>query len=91
MSRRKWEAQTTAVIVLEGLKGQSVAQIRAEHQSSQSLDYQWRDQFLTNAAKASDDPQRPRKEARLEQEHARLTPLVGELTFECKKSDERLA
>jgi putative transposase len=86
MSRRKWDAKTKAMIVLEGLKGKSVAEICAEHQISQSLYYQRRDQFLANAAKAFDAPQRTRKEARLEQEHARLKQLVGELTFELKKA-----
>ena len=91
MHRRKWDAKTKALIVLEGLKGKSVAEICTEHQISQSLYYQWRDQFLAHAANALDDPQRTRKEARLEQENVRLTQLVGELTFELKKSDERLA
>jgi transposase-like protein len=91
MPRRKWEAKTKALVVLEGLQGKSVAEICTAHQISQSLYYQWRDQFLANAAKAFDDPQRTRKEARLAQENARLKQLVGELTFELKKSDERLA
>ena len=82
MPRRKWEAKTKALVVLEGLQGKSVAEICTEHQISQSLYYQWRDQFLANAAKAFDDPQRTRKEARLAQENARLKQLVGELTFE---------
>jgi hypothetical protein len=46
---------------------------------------------LANAAKAFDDPKRTTKEARLEQENMRLKQLVRELTFELKKSDERLA
>jgi transposase-like protein len=91
MHRRKWDAKAKALIILEGLKGKPVAEIYPEHQISQSLYDQWRDQFLANAAKAFDDPQRTRKEARLEQENMRLKPLVGELTFELKKRDERLA
>jgi transposase-like protein len=91
MKRRKWDAHTKAMIVIEGLKGKPVAELCTEHQISQSLYYQWRDQFLAHAAKAFDDPQRTRKEARLAQENVRLKPLVGELTFELKKSDERLA
>jgi transposase-like protein len=73
------------------LKGKPVAELCTEHQISQSLSYQWRDQFLAQAAKAFDDPQRTRKAARLQQENARLKPLVGELTLELKKSDELLA
>jgi transposase-like protein len=91
MKRRTWDAQTNAMMVIEGLKGKPVVELCTEHQISQSLYYQWRDQFLAQAAKAFDDPQRTRKEARLAQEHVRLKPLVGELTFERNKSDERLA
>lgn len=76
--------------MIEGLKGKPVAEICTEHQISQSLYYQWRDQFLTRAATAFEDPQRTLKEARLAQENARLKPLVGELTLELKKSDELL-
>jgi putative transposase len=82
MRRRTWDAKTKALIVLEGLKGRSVAEICTEHQSSQSLYEQWRDQFLAHAAQVVDDPQRTRKEVRLAQENTRLKPLVGELTFE---------
>ena len=50
-----------------------------------------REQVLAHAAKAFDDPQRTRKEARLERENARLKQLVGALTCELKKSDALLA
>jgi transposase-like protein len=91
MRRRQRDAKTKVLIVLEGLKGKSVAEICTEHQIRHSLYDQWRDQFLANAARAFDDPQRTRKAARLEQENTRLKQLVGELTFEFKNSDERLA
>jgi transposase-like protein len=90
MHRRKWDAKTKAIIVLEGLKGKPVAEICTEHQISQSQYYQWRDQFLANATKAFEVHQHTQKEARLEQENARLKKLVGELTLELKKSDELL-
>jgi transposase-like protein len=79
------------LLVLEGLKGKPVTEICTEHQISQFLYDQWRDQFLANAAKGFDDPQCPRKKQRLEQENARLKPLVGELTFKLKKGDQLLA
>ena len=82
MQRRKWDAKTKALIVLEGLKGKPVAELCTEHQISQSQYYQWRDQFLAHAAQAFEAHQRTRKEAHLEQENARLHQLVGELTFE---------
>jgi putative transposase len=43
MHRRTWDAKTTALIVLEGLKGKPVGEICTEHQISQSLYYRWRD------------------------------------------------
>jgi transposase-like protein len=90
MHRRRWDAKTKALIVLEGLRGKSVAEICTEHQISQSQYYQWRDQFLANAANAFEAQQHTRQEARLAQENARLKQLVGELTLELKKSDELL-
>ena len=45
MKRRKWDAKTKAIIVLDGLKGKSVATICQDHQISQAQYYQWRDQF----------------------------------------------
>ena len=90
MKRRTWDAKTKALIILEGLKGKPVAEICTEHQITQSLYYQWRDQFLANAAKAFETHQQTRKEARLEQENARLKQLVGELSLAFKQSDELL-
>jgi transposase-like protein len=90
MHRRNWDAKTKAMIVLEGLQGKPVAEICTEHQISQSLYYQWRDQFLAHAAQAFEVDQHTRKEARLEQENTRLKKLVGELLLELKKSDELL-
>jgi transposase len=82
MHRRKWDAQTKALIVLEGPKGKPVAEICAEHQISQSQYDQWRDQFLVNAANAFEVHQQTRREAHLAQEHSQLKRLVGEPTLE---------
>jgi transposase-like protein len=90
MQRRKWDAKTKAMIVLEGLKGKPVTDICTEHQISQAQYYQWRDQFLAHAAKAFEVHEQSQREARLARENARLKTLVGELTLELKKSDEVL-
>jgi transposase-like protein len=90
MHRRQWDAETKTKMVIQGLQGRPVAELCNEYQISQSLYYQWRDQFLANASKAFDGQQRHRKETRLVRENARLKALVGELTLELKKSDERL-
>jgi len=52
LHRRKWDAKTKAMLLIEGLKGKPVAEICTEHQISQSQYYQGCDQFLANAAKA---------------------------------------
>ena len=88
MQRRKWDAKTKAMIVLEGLKGKPVAELCNEHQLSQAQYYQGRDQFLAHAAKAFEVHEQSQREARLTQENARLKTLVGELTLELNKSDE---
>jgi transposase-like protein len=85
MQRRRWAAETKAAIVLEGLKGKPVSDICTEHQISQSLYYQWRDEFLTNAAKAFERHQRTGKEGHLEQENAKLKKLVAELILQLRK------
>jgi transposase-like protein len=90
MHRRQWDAETKTKMVIQGLQGRPVAELCNEYQISQSLYYQWRDQFLANASKAFDGQQRHRKETRLVRENARLKALVGELTLALKKSDERL-
>ena len=90
MQRRKWDAKTKAMIVLEGLRGKPVAELCTEHHISQAQYYQWRDQFLAHAPKAFEVHEHNQKEARLERENARLKTLVGELLLELKKSDEVL-
>ncbi|MEH6633795.1 MAG: transposase [Halopseudomonas aestusnigri] len=86
MKRRKWTSEMKSLIVLSGLKGQSVSDICNEHGISQAQYYQWRDQFLSNASKAFDTEKVGKKQARLEIENQKLKGLVGELTFELKKA-----
>ena len=88
MQRRKCDAKTKAMIVLEGLRSKPVAGLCTEHQISQAQFYQWRDQFLTHAPKAFEVHEHNQKESRLERENARLKTLVGKLLLELKKSDE---
>jgi transposase-like protein len=48
MTRRKWDPQTKAAIVLQGLKGECITNICTEHQISPVYYYLWRDKFLKN-------------------------------------------
>jgi transposase-like protein len=90
MKRRKWDSKTKTLVVLQGLRGKSIAEICNEHQISQAQYYQWRDQFLSNAAKAFETAEQSQKEARLEREVHNLKHLVGELTVELKKTENDL-
>jgi transposase-like protein len=91
MKRRKWDSRTKAIVVIQGLKGKTVAEICAEHQISQGQYYLWRDQFLSNASKTFEGQDQTKREARLSKENSTLKKLVGELTMELKKSDEALS
>ncbi len=87
MKRRKWTSEMKSLIVLSGLKGQSVSDICNEHGISQAQYYQWRDQFLSNASKTFETEKVGKRQARLEIENQKLKGLVGELTLELKKSE----
>jgi transposase-like protein len=82
MPRRKWDAKTKTLMLLDGLKGKRVAEIYPEHPIRQSQYYQWRDQFLAHAAQAFEGHQHTRRETHLEHENSRLKQLVSELTWE---------
>lgn len=90
MKRRRWKPEQKALIVLEGLKGRPIGELCAEHEISQAQYYQWRDQFLANAARAFEPAGAPQRQGRLERENARLESLVGELALELKKTGEIL-
>ena len=80
MPRRKWDAQTKATIVLQGLKGRPVADICTENQISQAQYYQWRDQFIQKIPQVFVNTER--RQASLGRENNRLKKMIGELTVE---------
>ncbi len=90
MQRRPGEANTPAMIVLEGLKGKAIAELCPEHQISQTPFDQWRDPCLAYASKAVEVHEQSQREARLARENARVNTLVGELPRERNNSDEVL-
>ena len=75
--------------MLEGLKGRRIGELCAEHEISQDQYYEWRDQFLANAAKAFEPAGGPQRQSRLQRENARLKVLVGELTLEFQRKARR--
>ena len=86
MKRRRWDAKTKAMIVLQGLKGKPINDLCIEHQIGQTQYYRWRDQFLANMHQAFDS--KDGKEAALTRENLRLRQVIGDLTVELKKSEE---
>jgi len=86
MPRRKWDAQTKATIVLQGLKGRPVADICTEHQVSQAQYYQWREQFMKKMPQVFMNTERRQKS--LIRENGQLKKMIGELTVELKKIKE---
>ncbi len=88
MKRKKWASKTKWLIVLEGLKGKAISEICAEHGLSQAQYYKWRDQFLSEGHKVFDKTKDDQKQSFLAKENGKLKKLVGDLTYELKKSDE---
>ena len=84
---RRWTSEEKAKIVLQGLKGRSVAELCNEYQIHQQQYYRWRDQFLENVDKVFDTNKQSKKEERLEREVRKLKGIIGDLTVELKKSD----
>ena len=88
MKTRKWDSKIKAKVVLEGIKGKPIAKICNDYQISQSLYYQWRDQFMNHIDQVFEIPRKSSKESRLETENRQLKALIGDLTIELKKSKE---
>ena len=86
MKKRKWTSEQKLQIVMQGARGRAVSEICNEFQIGQSQYYLWRDQFLQNAGKVFEMPQKA-QQTRLERENERLKAMVGELTMELKKND----
>ena len=86
MKRRKWKPEHKALIVLEGLKGRPIGDLCAEHEISQAQYYQWRDQFLANAAKAFEPAGAPQRQGRLERETPGSRTWSANLPWSSKKS-----
>ena len=83
MPRRKWDAQTKAAVVLQGLKGRPIGDICTEHQISQAQYYQWREQFMKKMPQLFTNTER--REKALVRENSNLKRMIGELTVELKK------
>lgn len=83
---RTWTSEEKAKIVIQGLKGRSVAEICNEYQIHQTQYYKWREQFLDHVPKVFETKAQSKKEERLGRENQRLKAMVGELHMELKKT-----
>lgn len=77
MKKRKWTSEQKLQIVMQGVKGRAVSEICNEYQIGQSQYYLGRDQFLQNAGKVFEMPQKAQQQSRLERENERLKAMVG--------------
>jgi transposase-like protein len=77
MKQKKWDSKIKAKVVIDGLKGKPIAKICNEYQISQSVYYQWRDQFLTHVNQIFDIPKKGNKENRLEMEIRQLKARIN--------------
>ena len=90
MKRRRWDSQTKAKIVLEGLSGKPVSELCNEYEISQNQYYQWRDKFLAEAHRAFEGKGDDSEVARLKAKTQKLQQIIGALTVELKKSEDEL-
>ena len=88
MKTRKWTSQQKFTIVLEGVKGKTVAQICSDHSIHPSMYYKWRDDFLSNAYKAFEKQKPDIKINRLKKENNKLKQIIADLSLELKKTKE---
>lgn len=90
MKYKKRSSKEKARIVLEYLRTQNTAEICTKYEIHQSQLYRWRDEFINNAHKAFEVNGLAKKEGKLSQEIKELKSIIGELTFELKKTEKEL-
>lgn len=81
LMRRKWDAETKARIVLEGIGGRPVSELCREYMIRPGQYYKWKDQFTTNSPLVFKGCPKPKGSSDLRVENERLKKLVGELTL----------
>lgn len=88
MSRGNYTADFKAKIAMEVLEGaRGLEEIAAENQLNPNMVRNWKKEFIRNASRAFEQPDRMEKEARrkerkMERENERLLKTVGQLTLE---------
>lgn len=81
MKRKKWDPETKAHIVLEGLSGRPIIELCNEFGLCPSQYYRWRDILVERSASLFEIARPDQDKAALQEENERLKRLVGELTL----------
>ncbi|MGE4290703.1 MAG: transposase [Desulfovibrio sp.] len=82
MKRRKWNPETKAKVVLEGLLNGQVSEVCREYDIRPGQYYKWRDYFFAHCSRVFEETPRSPEAAVLAAENEKLKRLVGELTLE---------
>jgi transposase-like protein len=82
VKRRKWDSETKARVVLDGLLNGQVSDVCRQYDIRPGQYYKWRDYFLKHSARVFEGPPRSPDMAALAAENEKLKRLVGELTLE---------
>ncbi|MBU1002614.1 MAG: transposase [Proteobacteria bacterium] len=89
MRRRRWDPNTKAEIVLQGIKGTPVSLLCEHYGICPSQYYKWQERLTSNLPRLFEDGRKTRAEAELRSENARLKQLVAELTLALKDYPDR--
>ncbi len=90
MKRKKWDPETKAHIVLEGLSGRPVTELCNAFGVCSSQYYRWREMFVEHASSLFETTRPDQDIAALRKENERLKRLVGELTLALHSGNDLL-
>ena len=90
MKQKRRDAKEKARIVIEYLSTRRVAEICNKYGIHQNQLYRWRDEFLSNAHKTFEVNGITKKEQKLIREIQELKSIIGDLTLELKKTENKL-
>ncbi|HJP17987.1 MAG TPA: transposase [Nitrospinota bacterium] len=91
MKYRKWDSNTKAKIVLEGLQNKMLLSgLCNRHQITQNTYYNWLKKFETKSHKVFESLKESKKEQRLKDENKNLKRIIAELSIELKKTELEL-
>ena len=88
MGRKRWNPETKAEIVLQGLKGMPVSELCDRHGICASQYYKWRDLLMTRMPHIFENGRKAHTQAELRRENERLKKLLGEMALALDQAGE---